>query len=128
MESILIFFSVEYSMKTASNWKTIKLKNDAHTSFFFFYCFWVNGLSKKVWGWGCCKNFWSNCRETCSPWTASDFSLQSRPWIKYECHENKGNDRQLWKLFIVRQISLVITQQQPTTTTSLANSVMCFPN
>ena len=128
MESILIFFLLNMPWKLPPIEKLLSLRMMLIHPFFFFYCFWVNGLSNKVWGWGCCKNFWSNCRETCSPWTASDFSLQSRPLIKYECHENKGNDRQLWKLFIVRQISLVITQQQPTITTSLANSVMCFPN
>ena len=46
---------------------------------------------------------------TLQEWLASNFSLQYRPWIKHEGHENKGNDHQLKKLLIVRQNLLVRT-------------------
>ena len=44
---------------------------------------------------------------TLSP--ASNFSLQYHHWITHQCHENEGNDHQLKKLSIVRQIVLVST-------------------
>ena len=42
-------------------------------------------------------------------WLVSNFSLQYRPWIKHEGHENKGKDHQLKKLLIVWQNLLVST-------------------
>ena len=42
-------------------------------------------------------------------WLASNFSLQYQHWIAHQCHENKGNDHQIKKLLIVRQILLVST-------------------
>ena len=42
-------------------------------------------------------------------WLASNFSLQDYPWITQPGHENKGNDHQLKKLLIVKQILLVST-------------------
>ena len=48
---------------------------------------------------------------TLSPqeWPASNFSLQYHHWITHQCHENEGNDHQLKKLSIIRQIVLVST-------------------
>ena len=40
-------------------------------------------------------------------WLASNFSLLYHSWIKYESHENRGNDHQPKQLLIVKQILLV---------------------
>ena len=42
-------------------------------------------------------------------WPASNFSLQYHLWIKYYGHWNNGNDHQLKKLLIVKQILLIST-------------------
>ena len=115
-------------MKTASNWKTIKLKNDAHTSFFFFIVFGLMGSPTKFGAGVVAKIFDLTAGKLVAPEQLLISPCSLAPESNMNVMRIKGNDRQLWKLFIVRQISLVITQQQPTTTTSLANSVMCFPN
>ena len=43
------------------------------------------------------------------PFNPSNFSLQLHTYIKYEGHENKGNDHQFKKLVIVKQILPVST-------------------
>ena len=55
------------------------------------------------------------CFQARCPWRfnpqerlASYFSLQYHHWIT-QCHENKGNDQQLKKLLVVRQILIVST-------------------
>ena len=42
-------------------------------------------------------------------WLASEFSLQYHSWIKHLGHENRGDDHQLKKVLIVKQILLFST-------------------
>ena len=42
---------------------------------------------------------------------ASNFSLHYQHWIIHQDHENKGNDHQIKKLLIVKQILPVSTLQ-----------------
>ena len=48
---------------------------------------------------------------TTESWPASYFSLHYQPWIKQEGHKGKGNDHQLKKLSIAKQIILVYIEQ-----------------
>ena len=45
-------------------------------------------------------------------WLTSNFSLQYHPWIKHKGHKNKGNDHQLKKLLIVKQVHFVSTSRK----------------
>ena len=60
----------------------------------YFYCI-SSKLAKTVWK-----------RSEC---LASNFSSQYQPWIKCLGYENKGNDHQLKKVLIVKQILLACT-------------------
>ena len=42
-------------------------------------------------------------------WLASEFSLQYHSWIKHLGHENRGDDHQLKKVLIMKQILLFST-------------------